>query len=81
MNANDFQFKNQSCCSLLYKNMMAYSHLIGSKLHPGFSFHKGGIYLHNDRFYGIGTAPALMRHTEKLMITFPSLFEGKKSSS
>lgn len=34
-------------------------YLIGSKLHPGFSFNQSCIYLHNDRFYGIGTAPAL----------------------
>lgn len=35
------------------------SYLIGSKLHSGFSFHQSCIYLHNDRLYGIGTAPAL----------------------
>lgn len=40
-----------------------FSYLIGSKLHPGFSFHQSCIYLHNDRFYGIGTAPALKNTT------------------
>lgn len=41
------------------------SYLIGSKLHSGFSFHQSCIYLHNDRLYRIGTAPALLQKEKK----------------
>lgn len=41
------------------------SYLIGSKLHSGFSFDQSCIYLHNDRLYRIGTAPALLQKKKK----------------
>lgn len=40
------------------------TNLISSKLYSCFSFDQSGIDLHNDRLYGIGTAPALRVHIQ-----------------
>lgn len=41
------------------------TNLISSKLYSSFPFDQGGIDLHNDGLYGIGTAPALKVHVRE----------------
>lgn len=55
----------------------ARSYLVGSKLHSGFAFDQSCINLHDDRLYGIGTAPALKSSRQTLNLAFNHRWQQK----